>query len=230
MSQQTTEPSTPPTPTPPPGTTAAGKTYSADELEALIGQRVGELNRKHAAELEQARTDAGKSETQRLEAERDRAVEQSKAAAQKAAPRVASALAQVAAIALGGRPDRAAAIVRQADLDGVAKFDGDEWTVDEEKVKAALGKVLEEYPEWKADAAPVGDDPAKEPGKTPLPKPAAPPASGGDLGGGGSDAVTLDDFKRMSMTERGKLASEKPDEYRRLADAEIDSKKAPRTL
>jgi hypothetical protein len=41
---------------------------------------------------------------------------------------------------------------------------------------------------------------------------------------------TLAAFQRMTMGERGTLASEKPDEYRRLSDAEIADRKTPRRV
>jgi hypothetical protein len=203
-----------PKPTPP----ADGKTYTPAELSAAIEKRVGELTRKHEAALEQIKGDAGKSDAQRLEAERDRATEAAKAAQQKAAPRVAQALAQVAAIAAGGRADRAAAIVRQADLDGVAKFDGDDWTIDETKMGEAIGKVLTEYPEWKADEKGDADkDKDKEKPERKL--------SGGDLGGGGTGALSSDQFAKLDMAGRMKLKAEDPEQYRKLADAEIDARR-----
>lgn len=206
------------------GGTDTGRSFTQADLDRVVTERIAAEKRKHDRELEQARTDAGKSDTQRLEVERDRAVEQGKAASTKAAEKVANALAQVGAIAAGGRPDRAAAIVRQADLDGVAKFDGDDFTIDESRLTDAIGKVLTEYPEWKADAGDAGKGKGDDAGKggDEAGKGKHGDASGGDLGGGRSGEVTLDAFKRMNMTERGKLAAEDPDAYRRLADAEID--------
>ena len=207
---------------PAPGVETGPKFTQAD-IDKAVQARVAAEQRRHEKALEDARADAGRSDTQRLEVERDRAVEASKAAQQKAAPRVAQALAQVAAITNGGRADRAAAIVRVADLDGVAKFDGDDWTVDEGKVAEAIGKVLDEYPEWKVDTTDAGK--GDEAGKGEGGKPKPPTASGGDLNGNKGDATTLDEFARLNMGERQKLANEDPETYRRLADAEIDSKR-----
>lgn len=217
-------PAQPPTPTPAPTPPPAGKTYTADQLTQAIEARVGELTRKHQQELEQAKSDATKSDTQRLEAERDRANERAEAAAKKAAPKVAAALAQVAAIAAGGRPDRAEAIVKQADLDGVAKFDGDDFAVDTARLDEAIGKVLEAYPEWKAEAPKEekkgGDQGQEQPGQQQRQR------SGTELGGGSTGGeVSLDQFKRMGMAERSKLKAEDPETYRRLADAEIDARR-----
>lgn len=193
----------------------AGQSYTKADLERIINDRLGEATRKHQRELEQARQDATATETEKIELERDRAKDRATNAVAKAAPRVASALAQVAAIAAGGRPDRAAAIVRQADLDDVAAFDGDDWTVDDEKVKAAVGKVLDEYPEWKTDAG-TSEDKGGDKGKREDSK------SGGDLGGGtGGGDVTLEQFKGMSMGARSELRQNDPEAYRKLADAEI---------
>lgn len=197
-----------------------GPKFTQADIDRVVTERMAAEKRRHDRELEQAREDAGKSDTQRIEAERDRYKTQAEQAAQKAAPKVAQALAQVAAIAAGGRADRAAAIVRVADLDGVAKFDGDDFTIDESRLTEAIGKVLTEYPEWKGEA-PKPDDEGK--GDEGDGKPKHSDSSGGDLNGGRSGELTLDTFKGMTMTERGKLASEKPDEYRRLADAEIDA-------
>lgn len=202
--------------TPKPGDETGPKFTQAD-IDRAVQTRLADVTRKHEKALEDARADVTRTDTQRLELERDRAVEQGKAAATKAGEKVANALAQVAAIAAGGRADRAAAIVRQADLDGVAKFDGDDFTIDESRLSDAIGKVLTEYPEWKGDAAP--DDKDKDADKD---KPKPPAASGGDLNGGRTGELTLDEFKGMSMGERGKLAADEPDTYRKLADAEID--------
>lgn len=206
-------------------------TYTRDDVTRIVEQRVGELTRRHEQALQQAREDAGKSDTARLEAERDRAVERAESAAKKAAPKVAQALAQVAAIAAGGRPDRAAAIVRQADLDGVAKFEGDDFTVDESRMSDAIAKVLDEYPEWKAEGSGDGgngdDGKGKGGDENGGQQQRRESRSGGDLGGGGSGDVDLATFKRMSMGERGTLRASDPEAYRRLADAEIAERRTP---
>lgn len=207
-------------------------TYTRDDVTRIVEQRVGELTRRHEQALQQAREDAGKSDTARLEAERDRAVERAENAAKKAAPKVAQALAQVAAIAAGGRPDRAAAIVRQADLDGVAKFEGDDFTVDESRMSDAIAKVLDEYPEWKAEGSGDGGnggngDGGKGGDENGGQQQRRESRSGGDLGGGGSGDVDLATFKRMSMGERGTLRASDPEAYRRLADAEIAERRTP---
>lgn len=206
-----------------------GRTFRQADIDRIVSQRLADQKRAHDREVQQAREDAGKSDTQRIEAERDRAVTRADTAVAKAGPKVAQALAQVAAITAGGRGDRAAAIVRQADLEGVVEFDGDDWTVDTEKVTAAIDKVLGEYPEWKVDTGTGGDQGGQggtggeggQGGEQQRGTERHGQQSGGDLKGGSGDGTTLEAFQRMSMGERATLAAQDPEAYRRLSDSEI---------
>lgn len=149
--------------------------FSQADLDRIIGERVAAEKAKHDKALADAQALAGKNETEKLTIERDQATQRAQEATQKAAERVAKTEAKVAALAAGANPDRVAAIVRNADLAAAVK-DGD---VDEAAVKAAVEKVLTEYPEWK-----------KAPG--------GPSSSGGELNGGDSGKPT---FTRKQLEE-----------------------------
>lgn len=140
------------------------------DLDRIIGERVAAEKAKAQKALEDAQALAGKNETEKLTIERDQATQRATEATQRAAERVAKTEAKVAALAAGANPERIAAIVRTADLAAAVK-DGD---VDEAAVKAAVEKVLVDYPEWKA-----------KPGYT------GPGASGGALDGQGSEKPTF---------------------------------------
>lgn len=90
---------------------------------------------------------------------------------------VARTKAEVLTIAEGGRADRTAAIVAQADLSGAIDDDGN---VSEAVVRAAVTKVLESYPEWKQT-------------------PGTPPKSGGEITPGGGTGSTFTKSQVESM-------------------------------
>jgi hypothetical protein len=142
--------------------------FTQADLDRVLQTRLAEEQGKWQKKLDDAAALAGKNETEKLTIERDQANARAQETAQKAAERVAKTEAKVAAIAAGANPQRVDAIVRNADLAGAIK-DGE---VDEAAVKAAVGKVLGEYPEWKATATTT--------------------ASGGEMnGGGGSGKPTF---------------------------------------
>lgn len=158
--------------------------FTQADLDRIVGERVAAERSKAQRQLEEAQALAGRNETEKLTIERDQAQQRAQEATVKAAERVARTEAKVAAIAAGANPKRVDAIVRNADLAKAVK-DGE---VDEAAVAAAVAKVLEEYPEWKADAPGSGSG--------------GPAASGGELnGGGGSSKPT---FTRQQLEEMPK--------------------------
>lgn len=180
----------------PPGSTGGGQAggqsaapepqFTQADLDRIVGERVAAEKAKAQKALEEAQALAGKNETEKLTIERDQANQRATEVQQKAAERVAATEAKVAAIAAGANPDRLAAIVRNADLAAAVK-DGE---VDEAAVKAAVDKVLTEYPEWKKG-------------------PAGPSQSGGEMNGGNSGKPT---FTRKQLEEMG------PEEMARRID------------
>lgn len=152
------------------------------DLDRIIGERLAAERSRHEQALKDAQALAGKNETEKLTIERDQATQRAQEATAKAAERIARTEAKVAAIAAGANPDRVAAIVRNADLAAAVK-DGD---VDETAIKAAVEKVLTEYPEWKASA-----------------QQQAPSASGGELNGGqtGKPSFTRKQLEEMPPDE-----------------------------
>jgi hypothetical protein len=153
--------------------------FTQKDLDRIIGERLAAEKAKYDQQLKDAQALAGKNETEKLTIERDQAVQRATEARDKAAEKVARTEAKVAAIAAGANPQRVDAIVRNADLAAAVK-DGE---VDEAAVKAAVEKVLGEYPEWKAGAQQGGGA----------------PASGGEMNGGGGTSKPT--FTRKQLEE-----------------------------
>ncbi|SNR33015.1 capsid assembly scaffolding protein Gp46 family protein [Blastococcus mobilis] len=171
---------TPPADTPPadqPPKDEPKPEFTQADLDRVLKQRLADEQAKWQKKLDDAQALAGKNETEKLTIERDQAQQRAAEATQKAAERVAKTEAKVAALAAGANPERVAAIVRNADLAAAVK-DGD---VDEAAVKAAVEKVLTEYPEWKAGT-----------------QQSVPSSSGGDLNGGKDSKPT---FTRKQLEE-----------------------------
>lgn len=154
-----------------------GPKFTQADLDRIVNDRVTAEQAKAQKALEEAQALAGKNETEKLTIERDQANARATEAQTKAAERIAKTEAKVAAIAAGANPERVAAIVRNADL-GKAVKDGE---VDEAAVKAAIDKVLTDYPEWKKAAG------------------SGPSASGGELNGGAGDQKPR--FTRKQLEE-----------------------------
>lgn len=167
---------TPPAPTPPapeptppapvPTPPAPGeKKFDQAAVDQIIKDRLAVEKVKFDQQLEQLKADAGKTEIEKLTAERDRFKDQAENGGKTAAVGLAKAEAKVAALVAGGRDDRLAKIVAEADLTGAVADDG---TVDEAKVKTAIEKVLTDMPEWKRTPGSSGPELG---GKTPEGKP-----------------------------------------------------------
>ncbi|TFV91397.1 DUF4355 domain-containing protein [Blastococcus sp. CT_GayMR16] len=151
--------------------------FTQADLDRVLQTRLAEEQGKWQKKLDDAAALAGKSETDKLTIERDQAKAAATETTQKAAQRIAQTEAKVAAISAGANPERVTAIVRNADLDSAVK-DGE---VDEAAIKAAVEKVLTEYPEWKATAG------------------SSVTASGGEMNGGGNNGKPT--FTRKQLEE-----------------------------
>jgi len=133
----------------------AGKTFTQADLDAFLKKRLGEEKAKYEQQIKDLTENAGKTELEKLTAERDRYKEQVDNVGKTSALGLAKAEAKVAALTAKARPDRLAAVIAQADLDDALSEDG---TVDEAKVKAAVEKVLADFPEWKANPGSSGTE------------------------------------------------------------------------
>lgn len=153
--------------------------FTQADLDRYLGERLASERTKHQKALEDERAKAGKSEVEKAELERQQALDRAKEVTSAAATRIAASEAKGAARDLDARPDRLDAILRVADLKPCI---GDDGEVDDVKVKAAVEKVLAEYPEWK-----------KTPGS-------GAGRSGGEHqgGGGGKPTYTRADIDRMA--------------------------------
>jgi len=127
---------------------ASGRTFTQAEIDKIV-----QREKRKAADAERKRIEdeaktAAMSETDKLRTEKDAAEKSAQAAINAANQRLVQADAKVAALELGAKPDRVAALLRLADLSDVEV--DDKGVVDTAAVKDALSAVLSEYPEFKA--------------------------------------------------------------------------------
>lgn len=143
------------------------------ELDAMFDKRIGQARKSWEKELGDAAAAANLTKEEQLAAERDAAIKAGDDKITQANQILVNAEARLAAVTAGVKPERAAALLKLADLTDV---DVDNGTVDAKSLKAAIDKAIAEYPEFKAGAAPGG-------------------ASGGDMNSGGqtSEPKTLED-------------------------------------
>ena len=170
--------------------------FTQADLDRIITQRLAEKDQQHAAALREAEERAGKSELEAAQLD----VEKYKTEAEQAAERAAVDILQarvIAAIADSDvKKDRRPQLARLLDTTDLAGKPAAEQTA---AITAQVEKLLEDMPEWRA---------------------AAVPGSAGAPGKHNAATLTLDQFKRMTVTERSQLYADRPDEYKRLQDAE----------
>lgn len=162
------------------------KKFTQADLDRILGEKLGKEKTKYEAQLKELQESAGKTELEKVTAERDRYKTQAESGTKTAGERLVQAEAKVAAVTLKARPDRVAQVIKQADLAGAV---GDDGEVDDAKVQAAIEKVLADFPEWKAT-----------PGK-----------SGNEVGGNdpdGKPTFTRQQIKDMSPEERARRVDE----------------------
>ena len=148
--------------------TDGGKTFTQEELDRLIQQRLQRERRKWEQQLEEERRKAAMTEAERLKVEKEEAERRAKEAQAAANRRIIEAEAKVQAVALGIKPERVAYALRLADLSGVEVDDNG--NPDTDAIKAALEAVLKDLPELKGAAAPAKSG-ADFNGAKPLDKP-----------------------------------------------------------
>lgn len=161
----------------------ADKKFTQAELDKIIADRLGKEQVKFDAKIKELEETAGKTELEKLTAERDRYKEQAETGGKTHGQGLAKAEAKVAALVAKAREDRLDSVIAQADLSDAV---GDDGTVDAVKVKTAIEKVLTDFPEWKA----------------------APGSSGGELGkhGDGSSKPTFTRQQIKDMTPEERVA------------------------
>lgn len=136
-----------PTQDAPTPTADSGKTFTQEELDRIIGERLASRDKTWEQKLKDAQATAGKSELEAAQIKAQQAEERAAALAKTAAERVTAAEAKAVALSLGTKPDRVAALIKHADLTAAVDDDGN---VDDSKVRAAIEKALTDFPEWKA--------------------------------------------------------------------------------
>lgn len=157
------------------------------DLDRIINEKLGKEKARYEQQIKDLKDGAGKTELEKVTAERDRFKEQAENSGKAGGQRLAKSEAKVAALAANGRTDRMAAIVAQADLSDAV---GDDGEVDEGKVKTAIEKVLADFPEWKQTGGKSGND------------------LGGDKDKTDKPTFTRDQIRKMSPEERAKRIDE----------------------
>ena len=175
--------------------TPGGKTFTQEELDAIIQRRLARERKQWEQQLEEERKKAAMTEAERLRAEKEEAERRAQEAQQQAAQRLVQAEAKVVAVELGVKPDRIPYVLRLADLSGVDV--GDDGVVDAKALRDAIEAVLRDVPELKGSMTP---------GK-----------SGAEFSAGGGTVERNPWSKEhFNLTEQGRLMRENPDLARKL--------------
>ncbi|MDT8901161.1 hypothetical protein [Anaeroselena agilis] len=130
------------------GNAGGGKTFSQEDVDAIIAKRLARAEKDFATKMEEERKKASLSETEKLKAEKEEADKKGKAAIEAANQRLVTAEAKVQAAALGVHPDKITHVLKLADLSGADVNDKGEVNV--KVVKQAIEAVLKDLPELKA--------------------------------------------------------------------------------
>jgi len=180
------------------GDEAAKLELTQAELDRMIDKRLGRAKTKWESDLKGYADAENQTETERLQAERDAADQRAQQVTEAANTKLVLADAKVAAIAVGAKADRVAALLKLVDLTDIDVDDDD--GPDAKAIEKAVAKGLDEYPEFKA--GPNGRN----------------GSSGGEFNGD-SKAITDDDFAKMSYQDRVQLHGSDPALYEQLSAA-----------
>jgi len=129
------------------------KTFTQEELDRLIQQRLQRERKKWEQQLEEERRKAAMTEAERLKAEKEEAERRAKEAEAVANQRLIQAEAKVVALELGIKPERVAYAIRLANLSDVEVDENGQ--VDTKALKAALEQVIKDIPELKGTSTPA---------------------------------------------------------------------------
>jgi len=181
------DPATDPTPEP-------GKTFTQDELDALISSRLARAKRQWEADAEEARKKEQMTAEERLKAEKEEAERKAQDAQTAANQRIIAAEAKVLAVSLGVKPERVAYALKLADLSAVeVDENGDP---DADAIKAAIETVINDLPELKGTQGPS--------------------RSGSEFNGGNNTDKNPWSKEHFNLTEQGRIMRENPQLAARL--------------
>ena len=122
------------------------KTFSQEELDAVITKRLARERKAWETQLEEEKKKAAMTETERLQAEKEEAEKLANETMSKANRMLVTAEAKSVASTLGVIPERLNYAIKLADLDAIEVQDGE---VDLATIEKAISKVLEDVPELK---------------------------------------------------------------------------------
>lgn len=145
------------------GTAGNGKTFTQEELDAIIAKRLNREKKNWESDLEKERQKAQMTEAEKLKAEKEEAEKKSKTVLDSANQRLITAEAKVQAAALGVNPDKISYVLKLADLSGVEVDDKGE--VDTKAAMQAVEAVLKALPELKGAAGHGGFNMGGNPGQ-----------------------------------------------------------------
>lgn len=129
------------------GNRDAGKTFTQDELDAILTKRLAREQKSWEAKVEEEKKRANMTDQEKLKAAAEEAEKKGKAAVDLANQRLVTAEAKAQALALGVKPEKIPHLLKLADL-SAADVD-DKGNVSEKVVKQALEAVLKDLPELK---------------------------------------------------------------------------------
>lgn len=133
-----------------------GKTFTQDELDAIIDKRLKRERKKWQDTVEEEKRKAQMTEQERLKAEKEDAEKRARDAEARFNERLIKAEAKAVAAELGIKAERVNYLLKLADLDGIEVDDGE---VDAGVIKASIQKVVTDMPELLGKkAANTGDD------------------------------------------------------------------------
>lgn len=130
-----------------PNAGGAAKTFSQEDVDAIITKRLAREQKAWETKLEEEKKKANMTEQEKLKAAAEEAEKKGKVAVEAANARLITAEARIQATALGVKPEKVAYVLKLADLSN-AEVD-DNGNVDEKIVKQAVEKVLKDLPELK---------------------------------------------------------------------------------
>lgn len=138
------------------GEDGGNKTFTQDELDAIIDKRLKRERKKWQDTVESEKKKAQMTEQERLKAEKEEAEKRVTEAEKRANQRLIRAEAKAMAAELGVKSERVNYLLKLADLDGVEVDDGE---VDASAVKTAVQQVVKDMPELIGKkAGNTGDD------------------------------------------------------------------------
>lgn len=170
------------------------KTFTQDEIDAMIEKRLARARKQWESEAEEARKKEQMTEAEKLKAEKEEAERKAQEAQTAANQRLINAEARVQAVTLGIKPERIAYALKLADLSGVEV--DEQGNPDAAAIKSALEAVLNDLPELKGTQGPS--------------------RSGSEFNGGNTTDQNPWSKEHFNLTEQGRIMRENPQLAARL--------------